>query len=98
MQNHDNGTHLFNDSLVIVESVLVYIMGPNAVFIHRSLPDSFKCLVARHQGFEIGTRCNLECCMQISLWAPLDLFTAPNLGLHEIPHSCPRLSLYFVTP
>lgn len=43
--------HPIYDSLIIVKSVLVYKMGPNAVFIHRSFPDSFKCLVARHQGF-----------------------------------------------
>lgn len=43
--------HPIYDSLFIVKSVLVYKMGPNAVFIHRSFPDSFKCLVARHQGF-----------------------------------------------
>lgn len=52
--------HTFYDSLIIVNSVLVYIMEPNAVSIHRSFPDSVKGLVNRHQSFGTGTRCNLE--------------------------------------
>lgn len=79
--------HPSNDSLIIVKSVLVYIMGPNAVFIHRSSPDSFKCLVARHQGYEIGTCCNLEISRADLAVDAMDPSTAPNLGLHEMSHS-----------
>lgn len=90
MQNHDNGTP-FYDSLIIVKSVLVYITEPNAVVIHRSLPDSVKGLVARHQSYEIGTRCNLEMShVDLAMWTPS---TVPNPGLNEGSHSCPARTL-----
>lgn len=70
MQKHDNGMP-FNDSLNILNSALVYMMAPNAVFIHRSSPDSFKGLVSRHHTFGISNRRNLEMSRAyLALWPP----------------------------
>lgn len=89
--------HLY-DSLIIVKSVLVYIMGPNAVTIHRSLPDSFKCLAARHQGSEISTRCNLEMSLADLAVDACGLFHGSRPGGYMKILIRSRLLLYSVTP
>lgn len=89
--------HLY-DSLIIVKSVLVYIMGPNAVYIHRSLPDSFKCLVARHQGSEISTRCNLDMSLADLAVDAGGLFHGSQSGVYMKILIRSQLPLYSVTP